>query len=500
MLEQKILKDKIKGCWVAKNIGGTLGMPFEWRRQINDVDFYIQDLKGKAVPNDDLELQLVNLVALEEQGLNIDARVFALYYGIFVTPHWAEYGISKANMKIGLNPPLCGYVNNNYKDSCGSYIRSELWACLCAGLPYEAVKYAIKDSMVDHGVDSEGTYAAVFSAAMQSAAFIDDDVNELIEIGLSYIPETCTVYKAITAVKDFYKSGKGYKECRDMLLEKFGAFPMFDPNERFIKTYVSDEDRKKGFDKGVIGEDVPVNIAIVVLALLYGQGDFEKTIIIANSCGEDTDCTAATAASVLGIIMGERALPEKWKKPIGKAIATSCLDITEAHFPTNTDELTDRVMTLNNKFFNEWKREWFNDAKEAFNKENLFCTDVFKKNIYRNSTAVVYTFPFFRISVDYPEGCFISKNVPLKVVLRIQNTYRITENVSVHWYLEDGFEIDKQDINVLVTNDKYDQDIKEIEFTLNDVSCVKSSCRFAVELVMNGKCDTMLVPVLLLKK
>lgn len=60
----------------------------------------------------------------------LNPRILADYWNLYVTPHWAEYGTAKINMRSGLIPPLSGTVNNIFKDSCGSYIRSEIWACI----------------------------------------------------------------------------------------------------------------------------------------------------------------------------------------------------------------------------------------------------------------------------------------------------------------------------------------------------------------------------------
>lgn len=73
-LSLKKYKSKLKGCFLGKNIGGTAGAPLEWIRQINDFKFYLQQLGGNPLPNDDLDIQLLWLIALEERGLGIDAK------------------------------------------------------------------------------------------------------------------------------------------------------------------------------------------------------------------------------------------------------------------------------------------------------------------------------------------------------------------------------------------------------------------------------------------
>ena len=77
---------------MGKNIGGTLGAPMEFLRQVNNVSFYQQKLTGEPLPNDDLDIQLLWLVALEEQGLDLTAQTLADYWCLYVTPHWSEYG------------------------------------------------------------------------------------------------------------------------------------------------------------------------------------------------------------------------------------------------------------------------------------------------------------------------------------------------------------------------------------------------------------------------
>ena len=200
-------RSKVLGCWMGKNIGGTLGAPFEWRRQVNNVTFYTQDLGGEPLPNDDLDIQLLWLIALEEQGVEIDAQLLGEYWLLYVTPHWSEYGTAKINMRSGLLPPLCGTYSNDYKDSCGAFIRSEIWACIAPGFPHLAAQLAYEDAILDHG-DGEGTYAEVFSAALESAAFVERDIKKLIEIGLSYIPPDCGVAQAVRWVLSAQTSGK----------------------------------------------------------------------------------------------------------------------------------------------------------------------------------------------------------------------------------------------------------------------------------------------------
>ena len=101
-------KDKVNACWIGKNIGGTIGTPYEGTKEYLDVKGFVTEA-GAPLPNDDLDLQLVWLHAVEKMGLGaIQANVLGEFWLSFIPPHWNEYGIGKANMKRGLIPPLSG--------------------------------------------------------------------------------------------------------------------------------------------------------------------------------------------------------------------------------------------------------------------------------------------------------------------------------------------------------------------------------------------------------
>ena len=102
-------------------------------------------------------------------------------------------------------------MDNVYKNSCGCFIRSELWACLAPGMPELAAKYAYEDAIVDHA--QEGMYGEVFTAALQSAAFVESDPQELIKIGLSYIPADSKVAAAVQKAVECHAQGTPFRDA-----------------------------------------------------------------------------------------------------------------------------------------------------------------------------------------------------------------------------------------------------------------------------------------------
>ncbi len=327
--------DKVRGCWLGKNIGGTLGIPFEGKRGTFDITYYTHDIFGGMLPNDDLDLQLVFLNAAERFGRGLTAENLADYWIYGIPCDWSEYGAGRANVGAGIAPPLSGGFHNEFSRSCGCFIRSELWACLAPGHPEIAVEYAYKDGIVDH--TDEGVYGEVFCAAIQSAAFDETDTNKLIDIGLSYIPEDSALAGAVHLARECYRDKRGWKEARKAILLAY-------PDTFGLMRSEPDPE----IPRGQLGFDAPANIALMVMAWLYGEGDFSRSICIAAGCGEDADCTAGTLAATLGIAFGTGCFEERWTAPIGTAIKTFTVDRTkeDLQIPENIEDLTDRVAKL----------------------------------------------------------------------------------------------------------------------------------------------------------
>lgn len=506
ILQKKDYDKKVLGCWMGKNIGGTLGAPFEWKRQINNVKYYEQELGGEPLPNDDLDIQLLWLIAMEERGIDIDSKVLADYWQLYVTPHWVEYGNAKINMKSGLMPPLSGISNNSFKDSNGCFIRSEIWACISPGCPGIAIKAAYEDAIIDHG-DGEGMYAEIFCAAVESSAFVINDIDKLINIGLSYIPAECGVSKVIKNVVKSYKSSKTWLEARNEILKKYrGAIKpeMFDGQIGGI----SKEEEKKGFKDGKIGYDAPLNIGMVLIGLLYGEGDFSKSIIITINCGEDTDSTAATCGAIFGIINGIDLIPKKWKEPIGKRIRTAILNVGELgvygnQLPGDIEELNDRIWKITQQFILKYNLaiEILEDVETDLGdlKDSTQFSNKESSLIYKNLKGPVYHFGFFDIMVDYGGDSSIKDNISKKICLTFENKYKIQEIINIHWYLPDYWKIKPSiDSRIFIKIESMGSNKEKIEFEIFIEKVIKNINRCVVELTFEGRQTVMLVPIVLL--
>ncbi|WP_020614837.1 ADP-ribosylglycohydrolase family protein [Paenibacillus daejeonensis] len=323
ILNEKDYYRRVYGGWLGKNIGGTLGAPVEGKKELLQLDFY-PVLQDGPLENDDLDLQLVWLHALEQYGPGLTSRELGQEWLEHIFFPFDEYGYALTNLRKGLIAPLTGSFNNPFADCMGSPIRSEIWAMTAPAAPHVAAYYAYQDAVVDHA-GGEGVYGEMLFAAIESAIFMEQDRDRLIDIGLSYLPPASRTAKAVQDLLKWHREGKDWIEARSLILEHHG-------HDNFT--------------------DAPQNIAFTLLGWLYGTS-FEDAILKAVNCGYDTDCTAATLGAILGMISGPEGLPERWVAPVGDRVVVSP-PIKGFPAPADLDELTMRTIRMGKQVLAAW--------------------------------------------------------------------------------------------------------------------------------------------------
>ncbi len=416
-LAREMYYDKVYGCWLGKNAGGTLGGPLEQifgREEMFDVWWYPKLVEG-GIPNDDLEIQLVWLQALRDIGIHVTARDLAEYWLDCILYNYDEYGLHKTNLKKGLHPPVSGWYNNWFKDCMGSPIRSEIWACIAPGSPNIAAWYAYQDALCDHA-GGESIYGEVFNAVVESSAFLINDRVKLVEIGLSAIPENSMTTKAIRTALNCYLKGLDWREAREKVKEA-----VYSP----------------------IAQYSPINLGFQTIGLLYGE-DFGDAICKAVNCGWDTDCTGATVGAIWGIINGRSRLPEKWVKPLGDQIVVS-RGIVNIHMPRNLQELTEEVCTIG-----EWVLKSLNSpvtlgCENDFSMAEDTILDSLKdvgKLWNMQPNQVDFNLTTVKVSIVYLDGPAVLPNTSNRFKVAVENTRltsisgRLTVHVPESWGLK----------------------------------------------------------------
>jgi ADP-ribosylglycohydrolase len=180
-------------------------------------------------------------------------------------------------------------------------------------LPEKAAELALKDARLSH--TKNGIYGEMMVAAMIAAAFVTDDIDRIVDIGLSEIPAESRLAEAIRDTVKWTKNDSDWERTADRIAAEFGHYQ---------------------------GCHTITNAAIVVLGLVAGQLDFGKTIAISVMAGFDTDCNGATAGSIVGTILGAKAIPEKWTAPLNDTIHSAINEVSQARI----SELAERTVSI----------------------------------------------------------------------------------------------------------------------------------------------------------
>lgn len=313
---------RVLGCWFGKSIGGTLGMPYEGVRETLNLTFY-NPVPTQMIANDDMDAQVIYAVLLDAMRKpRVDRHVLsAAWQHIGMSPD--EYGICKRNFELGLVPPATGAYDNPFARGMGAAIRTEIWACLAPGQPDLAAAYAYEDACMDHA--GEGIHAAVFIAALQSMAFVEQDADVILDRAMQFIPSDSELHAAIADVRRWWAASGDWAAVQRRLAER----------------YLTDN-----------FTDVVINLGYIVLGWLAGRGDFGRSICAAVNAGQDTDCTGATLGALLGI-MDPDGIGERWLAPIGRDLVLSDSVRGVSHPPT-IDAFVDLLIDLRERLAGAW--------------------------------------------------------------------------------------------------------------------------------------------------
>lgn len=209
--------------------------------------------------------------------------------------------VAFCNAVKGYVPPYSAVYQNPYREWIGAQIRADYFGYINPGDPETAADMAFRDASISHV--KNGIYGEMFVAAMISYAAVCDDITEIVKAGMSQIPSTSRLYEAVKRLLDGFSDGVVEKEAFERIHSEYDEFN---------------------------GHDwchVISNCLIVVASLLYGKGDFGKSICLAVQTGFDTDCNGATVGSVLGMRGGESCIGEEWKKPINGKLDTAIFGV-----------------------------------------------------------------------------------------------------------------------------------------------------------------------------
>lgn len=313
-ISHETLMDKIKGGWAGQVIGCTYGGPTEFvyrGKMIGDekeIPWKDPDYVGKTmrrVPTlyDDIYMDLTFVGVFERLGIHAPVDSLANAFAHAGYHLWHANQAARYNILRGIRPPMSGHWKNNpHADDIDYQIEADYAGIMAPGMPNTASKISDKiGHIMNYG---NGWYGGVYMGAMYSIAFVSQDIEFIVSEALKSIPKKSQFYQCMKDVIDICHTypddwRKGWQACED----------------RWGKSDV-------GCSEGALDPlniDAMINSAYVVFGLLYGKGDFGKTIDISTRCGQDSDCNPASAAGILATAIGYSQIPEKWLAPLKKA-------------------------------------------------------------------------------------------------------------------------------------------------------------------------------------
>lgn len=306
------LQDKIKGGWAGQTIGVTFGGPYEFGFQgtfIGDyqpLKWYNGYLKNTMVNNpglyDDLYMDLTFVEVMEKYGLNAPVDSFANAFAHAGYMLWHANQAGRYNILTGIKAPQSGYWMNNPHADCIDYqIEADFAGLMSPGMPNTASRISDKiGHIMNYG---DGWYGGVYVGAMYALAFSSADINLIVENALKTIPPQSEFYQCIHDVIDWHKKYPADWKQTWLEVQKKWANDIGCPEGVFVPFNI----------------DAKVNAAYVVIGLLYGDGNFTRTLEIATRCGQDADCNPSTAGGILGTILGYDKIPAYWKMGLAEA-------------------------------------------------------------------------------------------------------------------------------------------------------------------------------------
>jgi hypothetical protein len=304
---KKILKEdylnRMKAAWIGQMIGVGWSAPTEFRF-IGEIipDKEIPEFDGNdvnAFDQDDIYVEMTFLKTLEDYGIDCSIRQAGIDFANSEYMLWGANEMARENLRFGIAPPESSHPEYHKGGDWIDYqIEADFSGIICPGIPNEVIALGEKfGRLMNYG---DGFYAGQFIGGMYAAAYFEKDVNKIVEAGLSCIPEQSQYAECIRDVMEWYKEEPvNWENTWQLIEDKYRNNPDYQKYKEVNDHYWVDMDAK-------------LNAAYIVMGLLYGNGDPDKTILISMKCGRDSDCNPSNAAGVLFTSIGMEGLDKKY--------------------------------------------------------------------------------------------------------------------------------------------------------------------------------------------
>ena len=355
-------RQKVEGFWLGQLVGNYMGFPFEnvyieepvpvlvdrYYTVADKGDLRINELDARghvrtfasamdgAWSDDDTDIEFVTLHAVEKYGLDITYEEIAEAWKRHINRRiWVANRTARTLMDEGLIPPATGSKENNRNwFQIDPQLVNEIWSIFYPAMPKAAAARAEWGARITN--DDWGTHPTIAYAVMFSAAFFESDPETLVRMALDHLPADSPFTEGVHDVLAWHAEHDDWRTTRKLLHDKYYRYKKGD--------YEAPVSVVSSLNNGLAG----------VMAILYGDGDFERTAGIAVSAGYDCDNQGATAAGLIGTIHGAQVIPRrfthemmhgrKWDKPFNDSYVNYSRDHIAAHTPIS--QIIDRIIAV----------------------------------------------------------------------------------------------------------------------------------------------------------
>ena len=335
-ISREELLDKISGFWIGQLVGNYMGLPFEnnyvkepvpilvdkyytfradpkldlnrddWRCYIH---IFADAMEG-AIGDDDTDIEFVTLHAVEKYGLDITYPEITEMWKKHINRRiWVANYAARELMEEGFIAPDTGRKENNEEwFQIDPQLVNEIWSAFYPGMTKKAAERALWGARITN--DDWGTHPTIAYGVMLSAAFFEKDVEKLVQMAIDEVPNESPFAEGIRDVVNWHKKYDNWRDTRKNIHDKYYKYKK--------GSYRAPVSVVSSLQNGLCG----------IMAILYGEGDFMKTVGIASSAGYDCDNQAATCGGLIGIRnglkgMGKKAIDitmniasqQEWEKP-----------------------------------------------------------------------------------------------------------------------------------------------------------------------------------------
>ena len=303
-------REKVYASWLGQIVGNIYGLNYEFRfidepgpdsfpygfgvslEQVDEVD--------GAFSDDDTDFEYMYLLQMERHGIEPTYEQLTAAWKHHVRDRvWVANRSALTLMHAGYSPPVTGSRDYNPNwFQIDPQLVNEIWAVTAPGMVGYATQKSAWAARITN--DDFGIEPTIHYAAMYSAAFFEPEIERLIDIGTAALPPGSHFGKTVEHMKRLHRDFPGdWRKARELMAESY--YGTFDYNRNAWPVV-----------------DANLNGACAILALLYGAGDFQRTLDIASGLGFDADNQAATLSGLLGIIHGAAGIPEDLLYPLGR--------------------------------------------------------------------------------------------------------------------------------------------------------------------------------------